>query len=550
MRSRRVAEAALLAMRALLEPIPALGRAAARRAPPGRRLVLLQLDGVSRSRLERAMADGHMPLLSARLASGGHALADSRSGAPASTPAFQAGLFYGVSPSVPGFVWFDRGTGREVRMDRREDVASVERRLASATPGLLRGGTSYFSIFSGGAALPRFCLSGLAGDAKLDRHAEAPRVRDMLASALAHSVAATRGALRLAQDLAAGLVDGARWSLALGRLQHEPRFLAHRVLIGAVLRELAVQNVLVDIARGVPAVFVDFLGFDETAHRRGPGSSAAMRELEREDVALAAIFAAADAVPDLAYDVYVMSDHGNVVTQPFEALAGAPLPEFVARAERGERLPLAPGASPERKLWGGRSVRAGRVDGIATAEAGDLAHVYFLRDRGPLPLDAVRARHWRVLAALSASRAIGVLGARGGRRGFAVVRGAPLDLADPSDVARLPHPEPALLAAYLSDLLSVPESGDLVVLGWRGEGRDVVAYAWEFGSHGGVAPEEIASFVVHPAHCAYPFARALRPSELFGFFERAYRTPPGDDRHTAAAQPESAGGEPGAANQE
>ena len=114
------------------------------------------------------MADGWMPTLAARLESGRHVLASFHSGAPASTPAFQAGLFYGVAPSLPGFVWFDRTTGREVRMDRPEDAARVERRLSRASPGLLRGGTSYFSIFSGGSSAPHFCLSGLAGDLALD----------------------------------------------------------------------------------------------------------------------------------------------------------------------------------------------------------------------------------------------------------------------------------------------------------------------------------------------------------------------------------------------
>jgi hypothetical protein len=109
---------------------------------------------------------------------------------------------------------------------------------------------------------------------------------------------------------------------------------------------------------------------------------------------------------------------------------------------------------------------------------------------------------------------------RGGARGFALVRGDVLDLADPRDVARLPHPDPELAATYLSDLLALPEAGDLVVQGWRGEGREIVAYAWEFGSHGGIAPEELECFVAHPAGCEIPFADALRPSELHHWLER------------------------------
>lgn len=507
-------------MRGFLRPLADLGRFSHDPIPRARRLVLVQVDGVSRARLERAMAEGWMPSLAARLASGRHVLTSTRSGAPASTPAFQAGLFYGVSPSVPGFVWFDRATRREVRMDRPDDAARVERRLARASPGLLRGGTSYFSIFSGGAALPHFCLSGLVGDLELDWYAQHLGPWDALASTLTHSVTATRGAARVAQEVATGLLDGVRWSLALGRMKHEPRFLVHRALVGGMLRELTVQGILVDLSRGIPAVFADFLSYDETAHRRGPASGAALRCLSSIDAALAMIFAAADAVPDLGYEVHVLSDHGHVATRPFEALTGVSLPEFVALADRGDPLPRGGASASSRGLLGGRTLGSARVDGIAVAEAGDLAHVYFLDDPGPLPLDALRARHWRVLAALSASRAIGLLAARGGRRGFALVRGDILDLAEPQDVARLRHPHPEILAAYLADLLSLPEAGDLVVIGWRGDDREVVAYAWEFGSHGGVAPEELECFVAHPAGCTFRFADALRPSELNAHFER------------------------------
>jgi len=513
-----LAEAARLAMRGLLRPLADLGRLSPglRR---GRRLVLVQVDGVSRRRLERAMADGWMPALAGRLASGRHVLATSRSGAPASTPAFQAGLFYGVSPSVPGFVWFDRETRREVRMDHPEDAARVERRLARRARGLLRGGTSYFSIFSGGAALPHFCLSGLTGDLELDWYARHVGARDALASTLSSSISAARGALRVVHEAGVGLVDGLRWSLALGRMKHEPRFLAHRVILDAILRELAVQGILLDLSRGIPVVFVDFIGYDETAHRRGPDAEAAQRCLAAIDAALAMIFAAADAAPELRYEVHVLSDHGHVPTLPFESLAGAPLPEFVALADQGAPLPRGPAARTEAGPLRGRAVRAARLDGVAVAEAGDLAHVYFLDDPGPLPLDGLRTRHWRVLAALSASRGVGLLGVRGGRRGFALVRGDVLDLADPADVARLPHPDPRLLATYLADLLALRESGDVVVQGWRGEGRDIIAYAWEFGSHGGVAPEELECFVAHPAGCAFPFGEVIRPSQLHAWFE-------------------------------
>lgn len=539
-------EGGAVAMRALLRPLARQGRLQAPLPGGGRRLLLVQLDGVSHGRLRRALADGLLPSLARRIDEGRLAVSRFRSGVPASTPAFQAGLFYGRAPSVPGFIWCDRSTGREVRMDRPADAAALEARLRAGGPGLLRGGSSTFGVLSGGAAQPRFCLSGMAGEPLPTADGARPGGFDLVASALVHSFTAARGALRLAPEVVRGLVDGLRWSTSLGRLRHEPRFLVHRSFLSAVLRELAVQGVLLDVSRGLPVVYADLLSFDEAAHRRGPDSPAALRYLRGMDRALGTILSAVEAAPELGYDAFVLSDHGHVPTRPFEQLAGVSLAELVALAERGGPLPRPPHpARPDHGLAGGRTLGGTRADGVTVAEAGDLAHVYFGLPRPPLSLDAVRAAHWRALAALTSSPGVGLLGARGGRRGLAVVRGSVLDLADPADVARLPHPEPGLLAAYLSDLVSLPESGDLVVLGWRGEGREVVAYAWEFGSHGGVAPEELDCFAAHPPGCALPFEEVVRPSELFRFFERAYRGPgvPGAPERMAG---EVVAGRPGA----
>jgi hypothetical protein len=168
---------------------------------------------------------------------------------------------------------------------------------------------------------------------------------------------------------------------------------------------------------------------------------------------------------------------------------------------------------------------------VVTAEAGDLAHVYFTDETAPVDLETIRARHPGVLSALRESRAVGIVAVRNGRRGVALFGGQEADLDRPEEVARLPHPEPALVASYLADLVSLPASGDLVVVGWRGEGASPVAYAWEFGSHGGVAPEEIETFFVYPPRCGLRFEEAVRPDALYRMFHERYRTPARPPRH-------------------
>jgi hypothetical protein len=555
-------------IRHVLFPVARRGNVRPAPLEGGRRLVLLQLDGVSRARLEWAIANGHMPHLARRLRGGGHALSSCRSGAPSSTPAFQAGLFYGSHRAVPGYVWFDRATGREIRMDDGERSLRLDEKLARERPGLLEGGTSYFSILHGGAALRTFSLSGLV-DFTLKPLCRGFNAWDHLASMLVHGVTAVSLGARLGWEVATGLFDGALRVATLGRMKHEPRFFLHRLLVAALMRELAVQGVIVDLARGVPVIYADFVAYDEFAHRRGPDAPIAVAHLRSIDRALNAIFAAAEALPEMRYDVYVFSDHGHVATEPFEAHTGLPLPDYLALAEKGIAVPRALPPAAAQRLARARGARAfvrrlrnlpagarrlarrgldlveGKIvghtlgssqhDRIATAEAGDLAHVYFLDGEGaPADLERIRTHHPGALAALRECRAVGIVAVRGGRRGVAIVQGDELDLADPADVAQLPHPEPALLAEYLADLLACPDSGDLVVQGWRGEGKVPIAYAWEFGSHGGVAPEELHTFVVHPREVTFRFDGVRRPAELYAFFDRAYRRRRADERRAPA----------------
>jgi hypothetical protein len=546
------------AVRRVLRPVARRGNVRPGPLEGGRRLLILQLDGVSRSRLEWAFSNGHMPQLARRLARGGHRLSSSRSGAPASTPAFQAGLFYGVSPSVPGYNWYDRATGREVRMDSGPDACRVESRLAQRNRGLLEGGTSYFSIFGGGSAPRTFCLTGLV-DFTLRPLCAGFNFWDHAASWMVHGVTAVSLAARLAWELGVGVVEGAARAASLGRLKHEPRFLLHRLLVAALMRELAVQGILVDMARGIPVVYADFVAYDEFAHRRGPDAPSAVAHLRSIDRAIAAIFASAEALPEMKYDVYVLSDHGNVATVPFESCTGLSLPEYLALADHGVPVPHELENAEALRLAQTRGLRNvvhriralprgarrfaarlldrmedrlighplgfARGDRVVTAEAGDLAHVYFRGTDRPQTLDAIRRDHPGVLSALRESRAAGLVAVRGGERGFVLFRGDELDLANPEDVARIPHPEPQLLAEYLADLLAIDESGDLVVEGWRGPEEKPVAYAWEFGSHGGIAPEETESFVIHPREVTFRFDDVKRPSELYGFFVERYRTP-------------------------
>jgi len=123
------------------------------RAPEAaqRRLLVVQIDGLSRAVLERALAHGHMPFLRRLLARPGFHLAPMSVGLPTSTPAFQMAAMYGVRPDIPGFHFHDKQRRTDVYFPRTGDAAGVEERQTVGRRGIVTGGSAYGCVFTGGA---------------------------------------------------------------------------------------------------------------------------------------------------------------------------------------------------------------------------------------------------------------------------------------------------------------------------------------------------------------------------------------------------------------
>src|SRR5207253_4545405 len=117
---------------------------------------------VSHRALSEAMRSGHAPFLSRLVNSRAQKMERYLVGAPASTSAFQSGLLYGCVDDVPGYLWYDKKRGRNVRMDRGEDTEVIEARHQQRAPGLLAGGTSYTTLFKGDADAATYNLANIA----------------------------------------------------------------------------------------------------------------------------------------------------------------------------------------------------------------------------------------------------------------------------------------------------------------------------------------------------------------------------------------------------
>src|SRR6185503_11722473 len=114
-------------------------------------LLLIQIDGLGRAQLERAIGAGRMPFLRRLLKREGYEMHTFYPGLPSTTPAVQAELYYGVRSAVPAFSFYDRVQKKLGRMWDPEWAKAREADCASEGEGLLTGGSSWSNIYTGGA---------------------------------------------------------------------------------------------------------------------------------------------------------------------------------------------------------------------------------------------------------------------------------------------------------------------------------------------------------------------------------------------------------------
>ena len=87
--------------------------------------------------------------------------------------------------------------------------------------------------------------------------------------------------------------------------------LMSRVFVGVGLRELLKISGQIDVTRGLPIVHINFVGYDEESHVRGPGSRRAHYSLRGIDRAIKHIVRAAERSSRRDYAVWIFSDHGQ-----------------------------------------------------------------------------------------------------------------------------------------------------------------------------------------------------------------------------------------------
>jgi len=454
-------------------------------------LLLIQIDGFGRGELERAMAKGRMPFLAKLHQQSRYELNTFYSGLPSTTPAVQAELHYGVKAAVPSFSFLDRATGEIGSMFEPERAKALEKQLESQGEPLLKGGSSWSNIYSGGAtdAESHFCISNVSlKNLFHEGHAGASFVFWLFQLP---SVLRILGLVVV--ELSIGLWD-AIWGLLQRQYVYlEVGMLLSRMCVGVAMREVLTIGGRLDLARGLPIVHLNFLGYDEMSHRRGPDSGFAHWSLPGIDAAIAQLYREAHRSQRRDYQVWIFSDHGQEHSRSFEAefdllknVVTACLPPTVPEAAEDE-------------------------DRFSIAAMGPVGHIYFKEplteaEKQALARELVRKGSLPVVLHLQADQSVKWYDTRG-----EVVLPAGIEerLEDYPEALR------SLIGVDLERLCRHENAGDLVILGYSGQGASWT-FAPERGSHAGLAPHEIRGFLLTPPVTRIPSGGQgfVRPGEL------------------------------------
>jgi len=513
--------------------------------PDRRRLLIVQIDGLSRAVLEEAMAKGRAPFLARLVRQRGYRMAPMSVGLPTSTPAFQMAAMYGVRPDIPGFHYHDKRRKTDIYFPRGGDAAHVEATQAAGRRGIVRDGSTYGCVFTGGAA------SNLLTFAMFKRPTGAGLLRTVsmvvvlawviLKGSVVSVIELSRAVLRMAADPLSVSTDGWKW-------------LAIKVGISVWLRELFTLAVAHDLYGGVGTIYVNYLDYDVVAHAWGPRHRRALRALRRVDASIHRLWRILRRVPEYRYDLHVLSDHGQATCRSYRRVTGGPpigqalfddffdptsAPRPATVEGRGQRLASGLKAYRSRRAPGlfqrfvnylerdfprvlGETPQTRERAGIRVISAGPNAFVYFLDFPEPLTLEGIEKRFPALATSISDARGIGIVLVRSASGPLCFWRGRRYALDELQAGPFAGRADVERVVEGIRDLMAMPSAGDLVIYGINAPGGDV-SFISEVGAHAGPSADEMQTFIIHPRNADVP-APITHPIQLYPYFVR-YQEP-------------------------
>ena len=240
--------------------------------------MFLEIDGLARPVLQRAIRDGNAPQMASWLESGEYHLDEWEPDLSSQTGASQAGILLGSNEDIPAFRWVEKATGKVMACSSPDDCAEIERRLATGRGLLTAGGASRGNLFSGEAEAMILTVSRMNAEKKAN-----PGYRAFLANGFNVSRLLVLFFYEAVLEKIAAIRQRRRNVRPRGHRGGLYPLLRAAMCVG--VRDLIVFGVLTDMMRGRPAVYATFSSYDEVAHHSGlerPDTLEALRKLDQQ----------------------------------------------------------------------------------------------------------------------------------------------------------------------------------------------------------------------------------------------------------------------------
>ena len=474
-------------------------------------IIYLEVDGLARPVLQRAIRGGHAPEMARWLATGSHRLSEWETDLSSQTGASQSGLLLGSNDDIPAFRWVEKESGRIMTCSAPPDCALIEERHSSGHGLLAGGGASRSNLLSGDAEHVILTVSRMEAEKKAN-----PGYRAFLADG--YNV--TRTFVLFVYEVFLERTAAVRQR----RRDVQPR--GHRSLsyafmragLSVFVRDFTVHSIISDMMMGIPAVYACFAGYDEVAHHSGLERDDAMEVLRKLDQQFGRI-ARAREYAARPYEIVVLSDHGQTQGATFKQRNGYGLDDLVERNLQGSGV-TALEAGDENDSAVGKAVReaTGRKQKetpknevgdrkVVVMGSGNLGLIYLMDQPRRLTMEEIDERHPDLLPALRAHPHVGWLLVRSGEHG-AVALGARgvnylsegrVDGEDPL------APFSPTAASHLLRTDGFAHVADIMVNSFYDEQLDEgCAFEELISFHGGMGGPQTRPFLLHPSELLAP----------------------------------------------
>ncbi len=504
-------------------------------------LVMLEIDGLSYWHIEKAVAEGWMPTLKEMIDQEGYKISRVDCGTPATTPACQAGILLGNNHDIPAFRWLDKDQGR--LMVGNNVAEEIEPYLSNGL-GLVRDGSSIGNMFSGDAKKSILTFSKLRTGSEEDKKNRA----DDIYLLMINPYFFMRTMVLFFADVIQELWQAWRQKVQdvqprLNRLHNGYPFL--RAATNVFLRDVSAYLIILDILRGVPAIYTTFVGYDEVAHHSGPWTQDAYKTLRQFDRTVARIREVIQERASRPYELLLLSDHGQSHGATFKQRYGVSILEYIQEllpqgidavqtgggddgslsvmAMMGELENIQEccdgsraGMAVVNRTQGAMQSNVNRQPAlqevkpanVTVCHSGNLAQVYFDVFPRKVTLNELNAAYPSLVDSLVGHDGIGFVVAYDDD-------GVPLVFGDngarnlyTGDVTGqdplVPYGDVDLRASQIMRVAEFPHSGDLIINSTIYPDGTVAAMEELIGNHGGLGGEQTDAFIFHPEDMEVP----------------------------------------------